>query len=373
MKNRIVDEWKEDDKEFIETKASKELLRLLKMKKTMSVTVVGSLGVGKTSTTRHVALKLRGMGYSVLPVSSLSDIKQLYNEKILFIIDDFCGKSVVKENDVKMWLKLSRDFLGKESKVVVCCSLMVFKHSSLKSLTFFYEFECNMNTDFQITKRELTTIAVQNNMDKRLIDEFWNSCPFFPLLCRKYSILKKVKKDAGLCTTDQLMSEIVKPVLKSELDIFFKEDKGKYTALALIVQCNNYVKREYFENNVTSATDVLMRDDVDETITACGFENGIARFEIDRALNLMEGTFIVTDDIAYSTINELVFDFLVAYFKKQIPLYFNGTYKSRKDYSKLRSVLHYIDVHLVREYEKTFCELILLCIGVMIIIYTVCF
>lgn len=372
IKNRIVDEWVVDDKQFIETKASKELLRLLKTKETTSVTVVGSLGVGKTFTTRHVALQLKEMGYRVLPVSSLSDIMNLYDDKILFIIDDFCGKSVVKENDVKMWLKLSRDFLGRGSKIVVCCSLVVFRHPSFKSLTFFYERECNMNKDFKVTKDELTTIAKQNNMDTGLIYDFWNSCPCFPLLCREYSKSEKVKKAAGVLTGDQVMSEIVKRVLKSELDTYFKEDKGKYTALALIVQCENEAKRKYFTVDAAYATDVLIRDNVDETITACGFENCLSRLEIERALNLMEGTFIIKDHIAYSTINKLFFDPLVSYFKKQIPLYFHGTYISRKDYSKLRLFLNYIDNYLVQKYKNTVCTLIMLCIGVMVIIYIVC-
>lgn len=307
-----------------------------------------------------------------MPVSSRIEIDNLYDEKILYIIDDFCGKSVVKENDVEMWLKLSRNFLGRGSKIVVCCSLMVFRHPSFKSLTFFHDCECNMNEEFKLTKSELTSIAQQNNMANGLIDDLWNSCPFFPLLCRKYSESEIVKKAAGVLTGDQVISEIVKPILKFELDTFFKEDKGKYAALALIVQCENYVKRESFTVDAAYATDVLIIDNIDETITACGFENDFSHLDIARALSVMEGTFVVSDDIAYSTISKLFFDFLVTYFKKQNPLYFNGTYKSKKDYSKLSSFLHYIDVHFVKKYMKTVCTFISLFIGIMIIMYIEC-
>ncbi|CAG2227725.1 unnamed protein product [Mytilus edulis] len=89
----VVEEWNEEDKMFVETRSSDLLLKHSLDRNIKSITVVGGFGIGKTCTTRHIALLLRQQGYRVLPVSTYAEIKNLDDEDIptLFIVDDFCG------------------------------------------------------------------------------------------------------------------------------------------------------------------------------------------------------------------------------------------------------------------------------------------
>ncbi|VDI10861.1 Hypothetical predicted protein [Mytilus galloprovincialis] len=67
--NEELENWKKDDKTFIETNGAKCVLKCIK--ENGCVVVTASSGSGKSSLVRHVALQMQNEGYEILPVSNL--------------------------------------------------------------------------------------------------------------------------------------------------------------------------------------------------------------------------------------------------------------------------------------------------------------
>ena len=59
---------------FVSTRATKHVFNCISMYQ--SVTVTGNPGVGKTTTMRYVALKMKDEGYTVVPTKSPEDIRK---------------------------------------------------------------------------------------------------------------------------------------------------------------------------------------------------------------------------------------------------------------------------------------------------------
>ncbi|CAC5356932.1 unnamed protein product [Mytilus coruscus] len=98
---QILDQWKKDDVNFVETRAAKHVLEFIR--KHSCVTVTASSGVGKTATLRHKVLKMIGNGYDSLLVTNPHEIVQFFNpnQKTLFVIDDFCGTFSINQSENK--------------------------------------------------------------------------------------------------------------------------------------------------------------------------------------------------------------------------------------------------------------------------------
>ncbi|XP_071159028.1 uncharacterized protein [Mytilus edulis] len=141
--------WKEnDDKMFIKTRAAKLVFKCIKEHN--CVTITASSGVGKTAILRHVALQMAEEEFNVLLVTEPCDIVRFYNprEKILFVIDDFCGNFSVKQRDIKRWEPVMEDIkklLGnKRTRIIAACHLHVYKDKQFESLSVFKSCECNL-------------------------------------------------------------------------------------------------------------------------------------------------------------------------------------------------------------------------------------
>ncbi|VDI60066.1 Hypothetical predicted protein [Mytilus galloprovincialis] len=74
-----LENWKKDDKTFIETNGSKGVLKYIR--ENCCVVVTASPGSGKSSLVRHVALQIQNEGYEILPVSNPKEIIKWYDPK----------------------------------------------------------------------------------------------------------------------------------------------------------------------------------------------------------------------------------------------------------------------------------------------------
>ncbi|XP_063410223.1 uncharacterized protein LOC134693371 [Mytilus trossulus] len=352
-----IDKWLDEDKMFVETKASTSLLAALRNGQ-KSITVVGSFCVGKTFTTRHVALILRREGYKIHPVSSLDELKKLCvkGHRTLFIVDEFCSGSIIKRGiDIKMWEKMSDDLLGSQSKIVACCSLMLYQHSSFKNarLSFFRSFVLNMNSSYALTSDELHCVAKRHtDIDDTLIQKYSSEFPFFPFHYSKCSLFSKTYKEGKhiskfICHDALFINAMV--VYKFQLDTFYTDDKLKYTALALIVQMNNYVEEECFRESRTGKNSVLHQ--VNTISDSCKFDKknkdnkSIQLFkslsDIECELKSMIGSFVIVmtdskNSLVYSAKNLSVYEMLATYFKEELPEHFSGKFPVHKKCKKLQ-------------------------------------
>ncbi|XP_071137249.1 uncharacterized protein [Mytilus edulis] len=70
--SQMLESWKISNFNFVETRAAKHVLE--SVRKNSFVTVTASFGAGKTATLQYVALKLRDVGYDILPITNPIDI-----------------------------------------------------------------------------------------------------------------------------------------------------------------------------------------------------------------------------------------------------------------------------------------------------------
>ncbi|VDI54537.1 Hypothetical predicted protein [Mytilus galloprovincialis] len=100
--DQLLNEWQKNQDTLVETRAMKAVFEYVLERS--CVTITASSGAGKTCTLRHVALKMKEEGYSILPVTHPNDIVQFCNpnQKTLFVIDDFCGTYSINQSDLKV-------------------------------------------------------------------------------------------------------------------------------------------------------------------------------------------------------------------------------------------------------------------------------
>lgn len=353
---------------FVETRASAELLKCSRDKNNTPITVVGSFGVGKTFITRHVSLILRNDNFRILPVSTVAEIRELDDEDIptIFVVDDFCGTTSLsveqRTREINKWRKMPDVFLGSKSKLIVCCTSMIYQHYSFKSLSYFRSCVIDMNaSDLALNNCELRAIAEKHTViDDKLVKKYSRECIFFPFLCKQFSnSLKKEEKVSDDACHESNFCLNANAVYENELKLFNTHDKAKYTALALIVQLNNYLKEGYFVE--TSKDYRSVSDKINLTWKACEFYQTCALADIEEELKSMIGSYIIVSTDArnnkvYSAKNPEVYRVLVAYYKKELPRYFRGSFPSHTNYSKL---------------TPTLFSWLMVAIGILVVLYSV--
>ncbi|CAC5369600.1 unnamed protein product [Mytilus coruscus] len=306
-------EWKENDKIFITTRASKYVLKCIK--ENNNVTITASSGVGKTAILRHVALQMSAEGYDLLLVRDPGDIVKFYNpnKKTLFVIDDLCGNYSLNQTDMKVWepfIEQIKKILSKQiAKIIVACRLQVYQDDKFESLSVFKSCVCNLLSDSMcLSKAEKKSIAeIYLKTKAPEISEFYDLYDCFPLLCKLY------QENPSLNIKDFFH----KPFSVYEVEIDKLQIKGfssKYCALALCVMFNNNVKEETLIGEVNEETRAI----IENTCEACKLDRGTSRLKLQDELNSLIHTFLKKEQNIYRTIHDKIFDFLVYYFGQKI-------------------------------------------------------
>ncbi|VDI30230.1 Hypothetical predicted protein [Mytilus galloprovincialis] len=306
--------WKEnDDKMFIKTRAAKLVFKCIKEHN--CVTITASSGVGKTAILRHVALQMAEEEFNVLLVTEPCDIVRFYNprEKILFVIDDFCGNFSVKQRDVKRWEPVMEDIkklLGnKRTRIIAACHLHVYKDKQFESLSVFKSCECNiLSENICLLKTEKQSIAdLYLNTKAPEITGYSDLYDCFPLLCKLYhdSPRPNVK--------DFFQNPFT--VYEAEIDQLLKKGHyTKYCALALCVIFNNKLNDEILVDEVNVETRIIIED----TCEACRLDRTTPRLLLQHELNSLKDTFIRKVGNMYKIIHDKIFDFLAYFFGQKI-------------------------------------------------------
>lgn len=186
MKKKI-EKWMEDEKTFVPTKASKYVLTRLNI--TNCVTVVGSQGAGKTAITRHAALQMEKKGYSIIPITFPTDIRNYYQpgKQSIFVIDDIGGNCIANQQLIDSWeqlLDVVEQILLDNCKIVLSCRLQVYKDKKFNVLVPFKSCECNVVSTFlrlsQLERKKIAK-AYLGNYDYEIVKKLNYDC--FPLLC----------------------------------------------------------------------------------------------------------------------------------------------------------------------------------------------
>ncbi|VDI17889.1 Hypothetical predicted protein, partial [Mytilus galloprovincialis] len=308
-----LENWKEDDKTFIETNGSKCVLKYIK--ENCCVVVTASPGSGKSSLVRHVALHIQNEGYEILPVSNPKEIIKWYDpsKNILFVVDDFCGTYSLNPMQFDKWKNMMEKIKAllekKPVKLIMSCRLQVYKDRQMESLPFFQACECNLQSAhlclLQTEKQSIAEFYLKTNASE--ISDLYDLFDCFPLLCQLYSQNSKLN----------IRNFFTNPftVYKEEIDKLQTEGAYvKYCALALCVMFNNQLKEEWLTEHVDENIKTIIKN----TYEACKVVEGTSRLVLRDELDSLTYTYIRKDGEVYRTIHDKLFDFLAFYFGSEM-------------------------------------------------------
>ncbi|XP_071135020.1 uncharacterized protein [Mytilus edulis] len=309
----ILEEWKDNEKMFITTEASKHVLKCIK--ENSCVTITASSGVGKTAILRHVSLQMAGEGYDILLVTDPGDIVKLYNpnQETLFVIDDLCGNYSLNQTDMKVWEpvmeRIKKILSNKLAKIIVACRLQVYQDDKFECLSVFKSCVCKLLSEsMRLTKTEKESIAELYLKSKapEIID-YYDLYDCFPLLCKLYN------ENPALNITDFFQNPFT--VYEAEIDKLQKKGfSSKYCALALCVMFNNNLKEDTLTEEVNEETITI----IENTCEACRLDRGTSKITLQDELNSLIHTFLKKEENMYTTIHDRMFDFLVYYYGQKM-------------------------------------------------------
>ncbi|CAC5387739.1 unnamed protein product [Mytilus coruscus] len=310
IKNTI-ENWKREDKKYVEIKAYDQVLHILNCNS--CVTITGSPGVGKTATLRHTALFFAKKGYNIFPVTVPEDIRNYYKpgKRTIFVIDDLFGKSSANKQYINAWQQFNTLLVemikDRNCKIIVACRLQVYRDEKFKTLHLFQTHECNMvSEDLKLTEKEKIEIAKSHIENFNISLTTIPDLDFFPLLCQMCG------EQRGMDIA-QFFSKPFK-VLRKELEYFWMEgskSKFKLCALALLVLHNN----ELEERKLTSAD---VHDQIREICNICKLRPGSTTHEIQDAFSTLKETYVIEENDKYKTKHDLIFHFIVHYFSEKM-------------------------------------------------------
>ncbi|CAG2197015.1 ANKRD50 [Mytilus edulis] len=248
-----ISDWIKDDEKFIETKATHQIYE--KLKRDSCVLVVALDGNGKSSTVRHIALKLkREEQYEIIPIvlSPFTIFEFLNrNQKQIFIVDDLCGKVNINTQSVDVWVSQIEAILtlldtsDKNDKICVNDVKLLFATgSNIYDDSIFKKFKLLMKYVFELSNCPLTDDEKLQMMKKyisketeiRLSHELKSDEAYFPLLC----------KIAESKTANQIISlfDNLEDFIESDLEHLNNSNNLKFCIITLCALFHNKFKEE---------------------------------------------------------------------------------------------------------------------------------
>nr|XP_034330481.1 uncharacterized protein LOC105323896 [Crassostrea gigas] len=244
IEKAIFDQWKQDDIDFISTKACKEVEKNIKSRNL--VIVAGHSGSGKSAIIQHISLQYREQDWTVRRIKKVEDIVDEYSSrrfqknKTICVFNDPLGKEYFDEilnNSLQTYEEEIKLYL-KTAKLVMSCRNHIISDTRVTRYIVNQSYVLNIDDNkYKLSVEEKRQILSKYTSDMNLSvkdrDKLVEVERYFPLLCKLYSS-KEEYKHKGI----EFFTEPV-TVLKEEILEFRKKDQGKYCALALLVLFND--------------------------------------------------------------------------------------------------------------------------------------
>lgn len=313
-------QWEEDNKLFVETKASNEVEGLIKNQNFVNVT--GHTGSGKSTIVHHIALEYKTENWKIKPVRTVMEMIQTINSttgimkrKTLFVFDDPIGKESFEEMEYTTWKKYEETLkacLKKDKLLMSCRKYILYDHQ----VTGFLKDGANIvdisNDQLKLRKNEkeeiLSKYALNKNLSTKVFTEIIETEAYFPLLCKLCSS-KEYKEHEKL----KLFTRPVE-VLKKEIKMFRKSFQEKYCAVVLLVLFNNDFCFEDIQESGVS------RDKYELALKLCELKIKTSQYTINNAFKSLRGFYVQRLSDNYHFYHDFVMDVTTKVFGKQCPL-----------------------------------------------------
>lgn len=198
LDREVIEQWQEEDKQFVETKASKEVERLINCQNIVMVT--GHTGSGKSAILHHVALKYRSQGWNVKQVCTVMDMIKMFNSSkfdidrgTVFVLNDPLGKDSFDEMEYTSWRKYEENIKAclNKTKLLLSCRKYILSDTKIKGLLKDKSKTVDISNDqFKLSIEEKENIWKRHAFDKcvskKELTEIIQTEAYFPLLCKLY-------------------------------------------------------------------------------------------------------------------------------------------------------------------------------------------
>lgn len=248
----ILEQWQQENKQFVETKACREVEKLIR---NQNIAIVkGHPGSGKASIIQHIAFKFKSQGWLIKPVKSVTEIINAYlltaDKETLFILKDPIGNELFDEIAYELWKKHETDLQNclKKNKLLLSCRKCVIDNYGAKGI--FKDKECvvdindnKLKMNYEEKQKVWNSHASYNKISKTIHPDFQIE-PNFPLLCKLYSSNEKYYLESTFFEEPLVIME---KYIRSFRDLC----KETYCALFLLVLFDNVLSFELLKNETS--------------------------------------------------------------------------------------------------------------------------
>ncbi|XP_062621671.1 uncharacterized protein LOC134283238 [Saccostrea cucullata] len=194
-----LDNCRKDDERYAETHFCNNLMQVINDNKITVLT--GGPGCGKTATSRHVAIKLLELDFTVIPIGHAEDIIKYGHPELkqVFLLDSAFGEICFQDqlhNDFRRNFDFIRQILDPKSKLLITCRKDILIearqlkiHTSLPQTVFDLEDEKNLLTKEDRLSILTKYVDIENCPAAQEINEYVEENdvqPMFPFLCEKF-------------------------------------------------------------------------------------------------------------------------------------------------------------------------------------------
>lgn len=245
LQTQEVESWIQNDVNFVKTMATDIYTELVH--NSISITLVGNPGIGKTSLMRHIALQLVNIGYDIVPIHSPSKLLQYFNPscKQVFVIDDPIGIHQLNKQKLFEWREhdtlIIQKLLKSKSKLLSTVRLSMCNNSMFTSLQSLNLSLYKLNVSLADRQNIFRCYFGKSHACFNLTNEVLLCHDCFPLLCHIYSC----SKDKG---SAQDFFRYPFEVFKEQLDSLWKTSKEAYNLLLLLALHDGRLSKPTFMN-----------------------------------------------------------------------------------------------------------------------------
>nr|XP_022307914.1 uncharacterized protein LOC111113914 [Crassostrea virginica] len=314
----LQESWLNGDKPFHEIHSFPDILDKVQLQNI--TTIIGGPGSGKTTTARHLALRLQNdCEFEIVPVDDITEIKQYGHPKckLVFILDDVIGVFGVefeKLTNLERYRESILNALGERSKVLFTCRKAVYNEAAkLKSFVLDKSYLVDLeDSDNQLNAEDRKHI-LNNHCKPNAIslkpDELPNvsstvGCMMFPLLCKlfcsksEYQALgKEFFENPYVC-------------IRKEMDYLQGHKKIQYASLIMCMFCQNAITEIMMTKEDPRFMEIKQK--VFQNCRVSGWNS-----EIKDSLDHMINTFTIRTDKRYSLIHDSVYEVLAFHYGNQ--------------------------------------------------------
>lgn len=258
------------------------------------MTIVGAPGSGKTSTTRHIALKLQEKGYEILPIRDIGHIETYcdpHNPQV-FVIDDVLGSLGL---DMSAYFRLTcyseklKYPTMPRTKVLMTCREVVFRNE--KILISVLSNKSNVillnSEEHGLNIQDKQRLLSKYKLDTHILTEveLASSSNMFPLLCKFFSTKK--------CFESYGPSFFITPIpcILKGLDELSILHKVGYASLVLLMVNQNILSKDMLDNVSSEEHGNISNGLKYQILEACRVDSRTDSFLFIVALYEMVGTY----------------------------------------------------------------------------------